>query len=78
MSANNPVEARDMFKLVPKSLCLAGCIALVVASALAQPAVDPAARHLELMDVYDLEHASDPQMSPDGERVVYVRNFMDV
>jgi acylaminoacyl-peptidase len=30
------------------------------------------------MDVFQLEHASDPQISPDGQRVVYVRNFMDV
>ena len=30
------------------------------------------------MDVFQLEFASDPQISPDGKRVVYVRNFMDV
>ena len=30
------------------------------------------------IDVFGLEYASDPQISPDGERVVYVRNFMDV
>ncbi len=30
------------------------------------------------MDVFQLEHASDPQVSPDGQRVVYVRHFMDV
>jgi len=29
-------------------------------------------------DVFDLEWASDPQLSPDGTRIVYVRNFMDV
>lgn len=31
-----------------------------------------------IMDVFELEHAADPQISPDGERVVYVRNFADV
>src|SRR5688500_6804674 len=30
------------------------------------------------MDVFRLEYASDPPVSPDGKRVVYVRNFMDV
>src|ERR1051325_7342459 len=30
------------------------------------------------MDVFRLEFASDPQISPDGKRVVYVRNFMDI
>ena len=31
-----------------------------------------------LLDVFQLEWASDPQISPDGEQVVYVRNFMDI
>ena len=30
------------------------------------------------LDVFALEYASDPQISPDGERVVYVRNSMDI
>jgi len=29
-------------------------------------------------DVFQLEYASNPQISPDGKKVVYVRNFMDV
>jgi len=33
---------------------------------------------LKPMDVFDLEYASDPQVSPDGSSVVYVRRFMDV
>jgi len=32
----------------------------------------------QLEDVFDLEYASDPQISPDGSRIVYVRNFMDI
>lgn len=31
-----------------------------------------------LIDVFELEWASDPQISPDGEHIVYVRNFMDI
>lgn len=30
------------------------------------------------IDVFDLEYASDPQISPDGSTVVYVRNFKDI
>ncbi len=30
------------------------------------------------LDVFELEYASDPQISPDGSRVVYVRNSMDI
>ena len=32
----------------------------------------------EPMDLFGLEWATDPQVSPDAERVVYVRNFYDV
>ncbi len=32
----------------------------------------------EAMDVFQLEYASDPQVSPDGKRVVYVRKSNDV
>ncbi len=34
--------------------------------------------HLELLDVFQLEWVSDPQISPDGGQVVYVRNFNDI
>lgn len=33
---------------------------------------------MELTDVFNLEYVSDPQISPDGSRVVYVRNFTDI
>ena len=35
-------------------------------------------RPFERMDVFDLQWVSDPQISPDGKRVVYVRNSMDI
>ena len=34
--------------------------------------------HFSNMDVFDLEWVSDPQISPDGSRVVYVRGGMDI
>ena len=36
------------------------------------------ADRFELTDIFELEWASDPQISPDGARVVYVRNSFDV
>jgi dipeptidyl aminopeptidase/acylaminoacyl peptidase len=33
---------------------------------------------LELTDVFELEYVSDPQISPDGNHIVYVRNFKDI
>lgn len=41
----------------------------------AQPMTTPV---LELLDVYDIEYISDPQISPDGQQVVYQRNFKDI
>ena len=34
--------------------------------------------HFEPLDVFDLEFATDPQISPDGKQIVYARSFMDV
>ena len=34
--------------------------------------------HFEMMDVFQLEFASDPQISPDGKHIVYERNSMDI
>ncbi|MCC7420871.1 MAG: S9 family peptidase [Planctomycetaceae bacterium] len=39
---------------------------------------ESARKPFQPMDVFQLEYASDPQISPDGKTVVYVRNFMDV
>ena len=33
---------------------------------------------LELINIFDLEYVSDPQISPDGSQIVYVRNFKDI
>jgi acylaminoacyl-peptidase len=34
--------------------------------------------NLELLDIFNMEYVSDPQISPDGKRIIYVRNFKDV
>ena len=52
----------------------------LVAVALDAPllAQDAPADRFEAADVFQLEWASDPQISPDGSQIVYVRNFNDV
>jgi dipeptidyl aminopeptidase/acylaminoacyl peptidase len=56
-----------------RSLFAYTTIGLLVASPLAgQP------DRLTEIDVFDLEYASDPRISPDGNQVVYVRQFADV
>src|SRR5205823_7891481 len=51
---------------------------MVLLACIPAMAEQPANDRLELMDVFQLEYASDPQVSPDGKQVVYVRNFMDI
>ena len=34
--------------------------------------------NLELTDIFNMEYISEPQISPDGSQVVYVRNFKDI
>src|SRR5262249_56154095 len=54
-------------------------IVFVAALALLVPARVMAAgkARFKAEDVFQLEFADDPQVSPDGKRVVYVRTFMD-
>ena len=33
---------------------------------------------LRPLDVFEIEYASEPQISSDGRRIVYVRNSMDI
>src|SRR5438067_8531182 len=51
---------------------------LVLLACASAGAETPANDGLQLLDVFQLEYASDPQVSPDGKQVVYVRNFMDI
>jgi acylaminoacyl-peptidase len=55
-----------------------GVVALIVLATASAAAESPAADLLQPMDVFKIEFASDPQVSPDGKQVIYVRNFMDV
>ncbi|HVR28775.1 MAG TPA: S9 family peptidase [Thermoanaerobaculia bacterium] len=62
------------------ALAIAGALVLSLAPS-AGAAVDaPASARgpLQPMDIFELELATDPQISPDGTRVVYVRRFSDV
>lgn len=34
--------------------------------------------NLELTDIFNMEYISDPQISPDGSQILYVRNFKDI
>ncbi|MFQ5511072.1 MAG: prolyl oligopeptidase family serine peptidase [Candidatus Krumholzibacteriia bacterium] len=57
-------------------LLAAWAVAVLLGPAAPALAGEPA--HFEPIDVFQLEYASDPRISPDGKTVVYVRNFMDI
>ncbi|BBN81506.1 acyl-peptide hydrolase [Pseudoalteromonas sp. A25] len=42
------------------------------------PAFAHASSGLQAEDIFELEYASDPQISPNGEQIIYVRNSNDV
>ncbi|MGH9803458.1 MAG: TolB family protein, partial [Blastocatellia bacterium] len=61
---------------IAKSLT-ALCLALVF-SLFVQAQSNSNAGKLTINDIFNLEAASDPQISPDGRRVVYVRQFAEI
>ncbi len=53
--------------------------ATALAATLLAPSAPAAAQsRFEPMDVFQLEYAADPQISPDGSQIVYVRTSMDI
>ena len=58
---------------------LGALLLLLVPPTLAQDAAPPeTTAHLQPIDIFDLEYASDPQIAPDGSRIVYTRQSMDI
>jgi dipeptidyl aminopeptidase/acylaminoacyl peptidase len=55
-----------------------GAALLAVMIVTCSRAAEPEEKRFRMLDVFKLQHASDPQISPDGLRVVYVRNAMDI
>ncbi len=59
--------------------CLLIVLMLVASSPfVAKTTTEPTENKLKMLDVFEMEFVSDPQISPDGKTIVYVRNFMDI
>src|SRR5262249_5029968 len=63
----------SMKKMLPAALA-----AVLMAFGSATFAEVPAAQRLQSIDVFQLEHADDVQISPDGSRIAYVRVSHDI
>ena len=55
---------------------MAICFAL--ACFLSPAAAQEKSDRLTVSDIFDMEMATDPQISPDGEKIIYVRQFSDI
>ncbi|MEM7584248.1 MAG: S9 family peptidase [Acidobacteriota bacterium] len=62
--------------IVAGSIAILALPGLPVLAEESMPEIEP--KRLMELDVFELEYASDPRISPDGERIVYVRNAMSV
>ncbi len=60
--------------MTTRSALLSLLLAVILSPAFAQGETRP----LSELDIFDLEYAADPRISPDGAQVVYVRNAMSV
>ncbi|MEL7041589.1 MAG: S9 family peptidase [Pseudomonadota bacterium] len=54
------------------------CVSIVSAFAVLSAAADSELDHFTTADVFDLEWADDPQISPDGSEALYLRRFNDI
>jgi dipeptidyl aminopeptidase/acylaminoacyl peptidase len=59
-------------------LLAAGWLAVGCGAAVRQAQADPARSALKPVDVFDLQWVADPQISPDGRSIAYVRMGMDI
>ncbi len=63
--------------MTPRARTSLVAVLAVLRSASGAPAADDPGR-FQLADIFQLQYASDPQISPDGQWVVYVRHRMDI
>jgi acylaminoacyl-peptidase len=59
-------------------ISFAGAVLLLLSSGAAAPAAEKPADRFQLLDVFQLQYAADPQISPDSQWIVYERHGMDI
>src|SRR5882762_539333 len=72
----NSPRARRSFRMTFNARIAGAFLAATLISSSALRAQD-AANRLTVMDEFQLQTATDPQISPDGKKIVYVRRFAD-
>ncbi len=64
--------------LVAVAVCLACCFCATGQAAGAEPDTTNGRPPFRPADLFQLEYAADPQISPDGSQVAYLRNSLDI
>ena len=64
--------------LKPAALLAPACVLCLGLGSMPPAPLAAQTTHFTEMDVFELEYATDPRISPDGGQVVYVRQFADV
>lgn len=64
--------------MLKRSLLLVSLLALFAPTLPAESLARGSSNRFEPIDIFEIEWASDPRISTDGTRIVYVRNFMDI
>src|SRR5580765_5032723 len=65
-------------KTIPYILALGSALFVPASGFTSEKPAAPPEKFFRLIDMLDLETASEPQISPDGTKVVFVRNFSDI
>jgi len=71
----NLPRRKKMGLTIRNILSLFAALAMLTFPALAQ---ESPANRISAMDIFHFQYALDPQISPDGSKIVYVRRFADV
>ncbi|MFT7381484.1 MAG: dipeptidyl aminopeptidase/acylaminoacyl peptidase, partial [Roseivirga sp.] len=61
---------KKLLKFLPITLAILICFSNEMRSQVSN--------QLEMLDIFNLEYVSDPQISPNGQKIIYVRNFSDI
>jgi len=76
MTHSTPMIYRTLF-LITATACFA-CLRAVGSAVSAEPAAMNDLPPFAPADIFQLEFASDPQISPDGAQIAYLRNAVDI
>ena len=65
-------------RIKTKSFLFAAILLLLFENHSLINAKEKPSHYLQPIDIFQMEYVSSPQISPDGSKIVYLRNFFDI